>query len=81
MMPPPSLPPFPPEPLEAVPLLLPLDVAVPPLPDEVAPPPEAVPVDVEPPELDPLWPPLIYTQRGVVYSLRPHERERPGPGG
>jgi two-component system OmpR family response regulator len=32
-------------------------------------------------KLDPLGPPLIYTQRGVGYSLRPHERERPGPGG
>ena len=32
-------------------------------------------------KLDPLGPPLIYTQRGVGYSLRPHDRERPGPGG
>ena len=32
-------------------------------------------------KLDPLGPPLIYTQRGVGYSLRPHEREQPGRRG
>ena len=32
-------------------------------------------------KLDPLGPPMIHTQRGVGYSLRPPERERPGPGG
>jgi two-component system, OmpR family, response regulator len=32
-------------------------------------------------KLDPLGPPLIYTQRGVGYSLRPPERERAGPAG
>ena len=31
-------------------------------------------------KLDPLGPPLIHTQRGVGYSLRPPERERAGPG-
>jgi two-component system OmpR family response regulator len=30
-------------------------------------------------KLDPLGPPLIYTQRGVGYSLRPPEREQAGP--
>jgi two-component system, OmpR family, response regulator len=32
-------------------------------------------------KLDPLGPPMIHTQRGVGYSLRPHERAQPGPGG
>jgi len=32
-------------------------------------------------KLDPLGPPLIYTQRGVGYSFRPRHRERAGPGG
>ena len=32
-------------------------------------------------KLDPLGPPMIHTQRGVGYSLRPHERERPGRPG
>ena len=32
-------------------------------------------------KLDPLGPPLIYTQRGVGYSLRPPEREQPGRRG
>jgi two-component system, OmpR family, response regulator len=32
-------------------------------------------------KLDPLGPPLIHTQRGVGYSLRPPERERAGPAG
>src|SRR6202161_3137064 len=32
-------------------------------------------------KLDPLGPPLIHTQRGVGYSLRPHEREQPGQRG
>ncbi len=31
-------------------------------------------------KLDPLGPPLIHTQRGVGYSLRPPEREQAGPG-
>ena len=32
-------------------------------------------------KLDPLGPPLIHTQRGVGYSLRPPEREHPGRPG
>jgi len=32
-------------------------------------------------KLDPLGPPMIHTQRGVGYSLRPHDRAQPGPGG
>jgi two-component system, OmpR family, response regulator len=32
-------------------------------------------------KLDPLGPPLIYTQRGVGYSFRPRHREQAGPGG
>jgi two-component system, OmpR family, response regulator len=32
-------------------------------------------------KLDPLGPPLIYTQRGVGYSLRPHDTRRHGAGG
>jgi two-component system, OmpR family, response regulator len=31
-------------------------------------------------KLDPLGPPVIYTQRGVGYSLRPQDRGRAGPG-
>ena len=31
-------------------------------------------------KLDPLGPPLIHTQRGVGYSLRPPERGQAGPG-
>jgi two-component system, OmpR family, response regulator len=31
-------------------------------------------------KLDPLGPPLIHTQRGVGYSLRPPERRQAGPG-
>ena len=31
-------------------------------------------------KLDPLGPPMIHTQRGVGYSLRPPERARAGPG-
>jgi len=31
-------------------------------------------------KLDPLGPPLVHTQRGVGYSLRPPEREQAGPG-
>jgi len=31
-------------------------------------------------KLDPLGPPLIHTQRGVGYSLRPSERGQAGPG-
>jgi two-component system, OmpR family, response regulator len=31
-------------------------------------------------KLDPLGPPMIHTQRGVGYSLRPPERGRDGPG-
>jgi two-component system OmpR family response regulator len=31
-------------------------------------------------KLDPLGPPLIYTQRGVGYSFRPPLREQAGPG-
>ena len=31
-------------------------------------------------KLDPLGPPMIHTQRGVGYSLRPPERGRAGPG-
>jgi two-component system, OmpR family, response regulator len=31
-------------------------------------------------KLDPLGPPMIHTQRGVGYSLRPPERGRTGPG-
>src|ERR1035437_2997713 len=30
-------------------------------------------------KLDPLGPPMIHTQRGVGYSLRPHELAQPGP--
>jgi two-component system OmpR family response regulator len=32
-------------------------------------------------KLDPLGPPLIYTQRGVGYSFRPQNREQARPGG
>jgi two-component system OmpR family response regulator len=32
-------------------------------------------------KLDPLGPPMIHTQRGVGYSLRPPERGRAGPAG
>ena len=32
-------------------------------------------------KLDPLGPPVIYTQRGVGYSLRPPDRGAAGPGG
>jgi two-component system, OmpR family, response regulator len=32
-------------------------------------------------KLDPLGPPMIHTQRGVGYSLRPPEREQPGRRG
>jgi two-component system, OmpR family, response regulator len=32
-------------------------------------------------KLDPLGPPMIHTQRGVGYSLRPPERGQAGPGG
>jgi two-component system OmpR family response regulator len=32
-------------------------------------------------KLDPLGPPMIFTQRGVGYSLRPPEQERAGPPG
>ncbi len=32
-------------------------------------------------KLDPLGPPMIYTQRGVGYSLRPPEQGQAGPGG
>jgi two-component system OmpR family response regulator len=31
-------------------------------------------------KLDPLGPPMIHTQRGVGYSLRPRERGQAGPG-
>jgi two-component system, OmpR family, response regulator len=31
-------------------------------------------------KLDPLGPPMIHTQRGVGYSLRPSERGQAGPG-
>ncbi|HEY5360732.1 MAG TPA: response regulator transcription factor [Streptosporangiaceae bacterium] len=32
-------------------------------------------------KLDPLGPPLIYTQRGIGYSFRPQHREQARPGG
>ena len=32
-------------------------------------------------KLDPLGPPMIHTQRGVGYSLRPPEQGQAGPGG